>query len=645
MGTKILIVEDQFIEANDLRLTLEAAGHKVCGIAKSYDHALLLLERDRPDIVLLDIFLKGKLTGLDLAVILSKENIPFIYLSANSNPSTLEAAKATRPYGFLVKPFREKDILVALDIANYRHDHTVSLMLKQEQLLSNILCEIIGEEVTASQKLLRVAKAFKPYIPFDFFHIDTDPKDENLNSVFCFQRKGYDEYEFSNGWQMIEKLGVDYSTYDTWRKKNISSNLVKIEGDVDFAEASRESRVLEQIRAGCGVKSRLLVPLLLNGEVIMYMGFYSMEDTGFNIDHIELINPLKSLLFMTLESIRRKKNVDVSSSIPEKVITSVKYQESIIDGVIGKSPKLLHSLDLVTQVAAFDTSVLVLGETGVGKEGLVKAIHNLSNRSKKPLIKVNCAAIPSTLIESELFGYERGAFTGANERRIGKFEQAQGGTIFLDEIGEIPLEIQTKLLRVLQEKELERIGGRTTIKMDVRVVAATNRNLHKDVAAGKFRMDLYYRINVFPIVLPPLRERTEDIPLLVDYFLKEHSKKTSLPEKEITQGVHQKLMSYSWPGNIRELQHIIERSVVMSNSSIISTIELPGNVLSEDQHVVPQDSFLSIAEVDRAHIIAALKKSNGKVSGKDGAADMLNIPATTLNSKMKKLGISWKYPY
>jgi transcriptional regulator with PAS, ATPase and Fis domain len=302
-------------------------------------------------------------------------------------------------------------------------------------------------------------------------------------------------------------------------------------------------------------------------------------------------------------------------------------------------------MDQATRVAAFDTSVLVLGETGVGKEGLAYAIHLQSRRSQKPYIKVNCAAIPSALIESELFGHEKGAFTGAIERRIGKFEQAQGGTIFLDEIAEIPLEIQTKLLRVLQEKELERIGGRTTIKVDVRVIAATNRNLHEDVATGKFRMDLYYRINVFPIVLAPLRERKEDIPLLTGYFLNLHASITGSPVKQITSSVLDQLVAHSWPGNIRELQHVIERNIVLSDALVITSIQLPEETVKEGLIGVSVEKFKSFAEVNRALIIAALDKCKGRVSGKGGAAEMLNIPATTLNSKMKKLGIARRYTY
>jgi DNA-binding NtrC family response regulator len=645
MGTKILIVEDQFIEANDLKITLETAGHNVSGIAKSYDHALVLIERERPEIVLLDIFLKGKLTGLDLADVLSKENIPFIYLSANSSASILETVKATRPYGFLVKPFREKDVLVALDIASYRHNHTVELIYKQERLLSNILCNILTEQITAKEKMLLIIKAFKPYIPFDYAIIDVDVNSDDLNAVYCFHRTGYDEYKFLSGKQLVADHGLDVHDYNDWRKNHSANSVIKIENGSEFEDTCNKITFLKSLSDSFNVQSRMVAPLSSETNNCMCIRMFSEGRESFNADHLELIIPLRSLLSVVIGNTQKQKPNVGADNRADSVVLNLANNSPLIEGIVGTSAKLLHALDQAAQVSNFDMSVLILGETGVGKEGLVQAIHRLSNRSKKPLIKINCAAMPASLIESELFGHERGAFTGAFERRIGKFEQAQGGTLFLDEIGEIPLEIQTKLLRVLQEKELERIGGRTTIKVDVRVIAATNRNLHKDVAAGRFRMDLYYRINVFPIMLAPLRERREDIPLLTDFFLKQHAERTGSPVKQVTPAVMQKLIAHSWPGNIRELLHVIERNIVLNNSRLITVIALPDDENIEEPEEIPTESFRSIAEVDKDHIIAALKKCNGRVAGKGGAAEILNLPATTLNSKMKKLGISWKFMY
>jgi transcriptional regulator with GAF, ATPase, and Fis domain len=286
---------------------------------------------------------------------------------------------------------------------------------------------------------------------------------------------------------------------------------------------------------------------------------------------------------------------------------------------------MLHVFDLVTQVAPVDTSVLLLGESGTGKELVARAIHNLSPRKDKLLVKMNCAALPANLIESELFGHEKGAFTGALEKRIGKFELAQGGTIFLDEIGEIPVDLQSKLLRVLQEKEIERIGGSQTIKVDLRIIAATNRNLEQEVAAGKFRLDLYYRLNVFPITLPPLRKPFHGI------------KPESLDE----------MLQYHWPGNIREMENLVEQAFVLNDGK--SPLQW-GRPLINDRLMIEQPASAILPKTlndvkegqmaaEREYILSVLKQTNGRIRGAGGAAEILNLKPTTLESRMEKLGI------
>jgi two-component system, NtrC family, response regulator HydG len=462
MKKKLLIVEDQFIEANNLQMILEKAGYTVCPIARSVPIALEIIAEQKPDMVLLDIFLQGNLTGIDLARKLREMNIGFIYLSANSNQKTLNEAKITRPYGFVVKPFREKDILVTLDIAWYLHDQF--LQTQQSQTL----------------------------------HINQVP---------------------------------DHSKIETCKN------------------------------------------------------------------------------------------------------------------IIGNSRVLKNLLDSVMMVAPADTSVLLLGESGTGKEKIAESIHVNSPRKNRPFIKVNCGALPVTLIESELFGHERGAFTGAYEKRIGKFEQAESGTIFLDEIGEMPSETQVKLLRVLQEKEIERIGGKETLKINVRIIAATNKVLEKEIAEGRFRMDLYYRLNVFPILLPPLRERKEDIPLLAIHFMRHFSQSLGKPVQSISPEVMEKLIRYDWPGNIRELENLLERSVLTCSGPVIQSVSLPDakkTVADPYEKAVP---IKTIEENEKDHIIAALKKCNGKIAGEGGAAELLSIHVSTLNSKIKKHQIKKEHYY
>jgi PAS domain S-box-containing protein len=304
--------------------------------------------------------------------------------------------------------------------------------------------------------------------------------------------------------------------------------------------------------------------------------------------------------------------------------------------IVSKSKKFHKVLQQIEQVASTDATVLILGESGTGKELLARAVHNISKRSKRPLIKINCATLPANLIESELFGHERGAFTGAMERKIGRFELADGGTIFLDEIGELPVELQAKLLRVLQEGEFERLGNPKTMKVNVRVIAATNRNLEEAIARKEFREDLFYRLNVFQIVSPPLRNRKEDIPLLVKHFVKKYESKMGREIKNIPDKVIDALMLYDWPGNIRELENMVERALILS---VGSTLEYGDWIPSAKNTGANQSKLLKMEDVEKEHIISVLNQSNWKVSGEKGAAKILGLNPTTLESRMKKLEI------
>lgn len=329
-----------------------------------------------------------------------------------------------------------------------------------------------------------------------------------------------------------------------------------------------------------------------------------------------------------------KKQLEVENDyLKEQIQTIYNFSE-----IIGSGDNMQKVYRLMSLVADSNTTVLVLGETGTGKELIARAIHNASPRKGKLMVKVNCAALPATLIESELFGHEKGAFTGAIDRRLGKFELANNSTLFLDEIGELPLEAQSKLLRVIQERELERLGGQQTIKIDVRLIAATNRNLEEEVKAGRFRADLYFRLNVFPISLPPLRDRQEDIEALTHFFVAKYSRNTGRKIKKIAPKVIQQLCSYTWPGNVRELEHIIERSILLSTNEILDDVYIPKNTSAEKQeqaHLLNR----SLEEVERSYIIETLRRCAGKISGAGSAAEILNVPGNTLHSKMKKLGI------
>jgi len=457
LKAKILIVEDQFIEAKSLNVILTNAGYATCTIARSVTAALSVIQKEKPDLVLVDIFLQGEGTGIDLGKILNEKNIAFVYLSANSNRQILEEAKPTKPYGFMVKPFRAKDVLIMLDVALYLHKN-------RQTEITNIY---------SSQKIAPVV------LPPEFSHL------------------------------------------------------------------------------------------------------------------------------------------------------------------IGKSLRFIETLERAKMVGAKDTSVLILGESGTGKELIAHSIHKVSARRYKPFIVVNCGTLPANLIESDLFGHEKGSYTGAINKREGKFELADEGTIFLDEIGELPLELQVKFLRVLQEKEIEPVGGKPK-KINVRVLAATNKDLEEEVAAGRFRIDLYYRLNVFPLLLPSLRERKEDIPLLANYFLKKYSAEEERQVPVLSTEAMDLLMQYNWPGNIRELENTIQRNIVLTKSAVIESLEIPVSKNVANVTNSFKNGFKTIIENERDHILAVLESCDWKISGKGGAAEILDINVNTLNSRMKKLGIERK---
>ncbi len=333
----------------------------------------------------------------------------------------------------------------------------------------------------------------------------------------------------------------------------------------------------------------------------------------------------------TLQDQLYKENI----ALREEIVRTSMFEE-----IVGESPALQAVLARVTKVAPTDSSVLMTGETGTGKELIARAIHKRSQRAARAFVSVNCAAIPTSLISSELFGHEKGAFTGATQRRLGRFELAEGGTIFLDEVGELPPETQIALLRVLQEREFERVGGNKVIPADVRVIAATNRDLQRSIEEGTFRGDLYYRLNVFPIEMPPLRQRKEDIPLLVEYFIDRYSSKTGKKIRGIEKSTLDRLKSYAWPGNIRELQNVIERSIVLCDSETFTVDESWLSVNCGDPDRAPRMLLRIPPSEEKKTIEAALAEAQGQVSGPSGAAARLGVPPSTLDSKIRAFKIN-----
>lgn len=640
MKQKVLIVEDQFVEADYLRMMLTKAGYTVCDIARSVPEALEIIKTEKPALVLLDIFLKGKLTGIDLAKQLKEDNVAFIYLSANSNEKILAAAKATEPYGFLVKPFREKDLVIALEIAFYRHEQSREAMWRTEMKVQKALNQIAATGGRWMDQLVATAGALQQYMPFDCLAVKFKARACDPFSGCLLLRTGFDEYQ---------TIGAEeFSVISRLKAEDIEQLLKHTPDDAEAGWYNGEELsalfplhpMKALIARTFGYCSNMVFPFSAAGSYAFSLSFFRKVPDGYSADKLNWLMRLQQPLNAVAGSIAKslEKEALTVHHRTNAVPAVTKRTMAHFQDIIGHSTSMLHIMDLVNQVAASDTSVLILGESGTGKEKIANSIHAASGRNGKPFIKVNCAALPPSLIESELFGHEKGAFTGAVEKRIGRFEQADQGTIFLDEIGELPPELQVKLLRVLQEKEVERVGSRYVLKINVRIIAATNRNLEREVAEGRFRLDLYYRLNVFPILLPPLRERAEDIPDLVDYFIQQYNQKTGRRVTGISEKVAKKFKEYHWPGNIRELEHLIERGILLAKGAVIEEVLLPV-FQHESTAAATEYRIKTIEENERDHILDVLKKCNGKIWGVDGAAEVLNIPPSTLKSKMKKLGI------
>jgi DNA-binding NtrC family response regulator len=645
MNEKILIVEDQFVEANYLRSMLERAGYKVCSIARSVQQAKEIIGKEKPGLVLLDIFLSGKLTGIDLAIHLREADIAFIYLSANSNEEVLKAAKATQPYGFLVKPFREKELLIALEIARYRHEHSLESSLRREVILQDQLTAIVKDTGSCREKLLLTGRVLQPYIPFDFFAVGFHTQ-ETTTYECGFLRIGFDEYQKIDSEGLLVITGLTVSEFKQLQARGRPGVSAMAFDEKTFKKECGDEPLKNLFAATFNLRSHLLLPFHCANDVLLDLCFYSRRPDAYHVDHIGFFNRIRQVWTRSLESIMANEKTDAGiNSGKKEPAESLPYPNVVqgFEGIIGNSHLLLNVFDHVTQVAPSDTSVLILGESGTGKERIADCIHHLSPRRNHPLVKVNCAALPATLIESELFGHERGSFTGATERKIGKFEKADKGTIFLDEIGEMPLELQVKLLRVLQEKEIERIGSQSSTRVDVRIIAATNRNLEKEVAEGRFRLDLYYRLNVFPILLPALRERKEDIPLLAAHFINYFNRKAGKKVTGLSDKVAKNMTAYNWPGNIRELEHVIERSILLAKGTLIEDIVLAAIPAKHTEAGNEETRIKTMHEIERDHIISVLRKCNGRIWGPGAAAELLNMPPTTLKSRMIRLGIKKEY--
>ncbi|HEY2838391.1 MAG TPA: sigma 54-interacting transcriptional regulator, partial [Pirellulales bacterium] len=394
-----------------------------------------------------------------------------------------------------------------------------------------------------------------------------------------------------------------------------------------------------------GLKSLCCIPLITRNRVLGTLNIGSTKESAFLPPDVDFLSQVAGQAAIAIENATAFQQIaELKDQLAEEKLylqDEIRTEQNFGE-IIGDEPAFRRVLDQVATVAPTDASVMILGETGTGKELIARAIHDLSGRRERTFVKLNCAAIPTGLLESELFGHEKGAFTGAISQKIGRFELAHQGTLFLDEVGDIPPELQPKLLRVLQEQEFERLGGTKTIKVDVRMLAATHRDLAKMVGDGHFRQDLYYRLNVFPLMLPPLRERRDDIPRLVRHFTQQFARRMGRRIETITSEVMEALVRYSWPGNVRELQNVIERAVILSPGSVL---QVPLSDLKTVPEQAPSQASqenlpVTLVDAERDHILAALQEAGWVLGGPKGAAARLGMKRSTLHWKMQKLGIT-----
>ncbi|HJQ96927.1 MAG TPA: sigma 54-interacting transcriptional regulator [Candidatus Polarisedimenticolaceae bacterium] len=471
-----------------------------------------------------------------------------------------------------------------------------------------------------------IADALRGVIPFDRAALILDDPAEEVFRVLRV-----------DGQEQLPAITPE----NTWPREGSRTGWIVATGQVLNSRDLREdTRFVEHgplVQAG--ILSALTVPLKAKDKVIGTLNVGTNEVGTYGDWDCELLLAIADQIGLAVQNMLAYEEITSLKSRLEQENLYLQ-EESRADGafadIIGESPAIQRVLASVRKVAKTDSTVLVTGETGTGKEVVVRAIHEHSRRKDKILVKVNCAALPGGVIESELFGHEKGAFTGALARRIGRFELAHGGTLFLDEVGDLPLELQAKLLRVLQEGEFERLGGTATLKVNVRLVAATNRDLKKAVAEGRFREDLFYRLNVFPIAIPPLRERMEDVPRLTRHFVMLCASKMGKSIESIGEQALGKLTAYGWPGNVRELQNVIERAVILSPGRRLELDEVLPSPLASPKSIPGR----SLEHVERDHILAVLESVGWRVSGDRGAASVLGLKRTTLEARMRKLGIS-----
>ncbi len=522
-------------------------------------------------------------------------------------------------------------------------------MLNENEFFREVTLRV-GSSLNMDEALQNLMEYLRRFFPLETIFLDYQERDGGVYSVSF---AGGNKFSIFDNEKPLFFVDIE-------RKQALEQLLedsgFKI-GDVFIINQLVHEAVSEKMKAVFDMMREVIPPdevlpsilsleLEIKDEHVGRFGIVNYEKNPFTKEHARLLQLVKEPMALAMSNARRYRELKRLKDILDDDNRAMRQELERISGnqVIGADFGLRHVMELVRQAAPLNNPILLLGETGTGKEVIANAIHLSSSRRDQPMVRVQCGAIPDTLLDSELFGHEKGAFTGAFTSKRGRFERANGGTIFLDEIGELTQDAQVKLLRVLQEQEFERLGGNKTIKVDVRVIAATHRNLEQMVQEGRFREDLWYRLNVFPIQLPPLRQRKEDIPSLIAHFVSRKSREMGLPNIPIlARKALDQLNSYDWPGNVRELQNIVERALITSNGGALSFPELERSVERSPvpRSMEPEESISTLEDVIVEHIRKVLVTCHGRVEGEGGAAEVLNINPSTLRARMRKYGIAF----
>ncbi len=554
-------------------------------------------------------------------------------LGALAFGSRVEAAYAEADVIFLQQVSRQ--VAVAVDNAhNFAEAQSVQRQLEEERDRLSLLLEVNNTVVSVldlHELLKAVSDSLRRLVPHEYASLSLYDAESQTLQIHAL------DFPVSKG-MLQEGLTIPVEGSPTGRAIQTRQPVLINRSDIERFGSDIAQRILAE-----GLKSAYCLPLISHDRPLGTLVVASLTDESLPEKDARLLQHVANQIAIAVEnSLAFRQVVDRANKLSEEKLylqdeirTEYNFEE-----IIGDSPALRTILDQLQTVAPTDSTILIQGETGTGKELIARAVHHLSSRRDRTLVKVNCAAIPTGLLESELFGHEKGAFTGAIAQRVGRFELAHRGTLFLDEVGDIPLELQPKLLRVLQEQEFERLGSGRTLHVDVRLVAATNVDLMQKVAEGQFRRDLYYRLNVFPVTIPPLRERRDDIPLLVRYFAQKYARRMKKPIDTIPLKSMTALSDYHWPGNVRELENYIERAVILSRGSDLQIAVSELKSRSNSPFMAPSNGFATLENAEREHIVRALGETKWVIGGPTGAASRLGMKRTTLQSRMRKLGIT-----